>query len=500
MPHERKVKSRMRFVTGHISHETNVFSPIRTTYEEFKKRGIQHGEEIFKVYAGTRTPIGGFIDVANRESVELVPTIAAGATPSAEVARDAFDLFLGELLDGIKKAGKIDGVLLALHGAMVVEGIPDGEGCILRAVRGLVGPRVPVVSSLDFHANITREMVTCADALHVYDTYPHVDTYECGMEAARTIIRMARGELKPAMGYRQLPLAPGLTFQYTGSIPMSTVMEYAHRLESQNERVVDISVAAGFPWSDFEDALFSVVTVTDNDQTLAQSLADQVGELSWNMRKLFPRRLLQPREAVKQAMQSAAHPVVLADVADNPGAGGSGDGVEIVRALVELGAKRAAVATVADPEALARCIEAGIGAGLTLDIGAKTDSFHGRSVTVTGKVRLISDGYYLRKGPMSTGMLDKMGKTVVFDTGGVEILLTEQRVQPTDAEVFRSVGIEPTDRQILVVKSCAHFRAAFEPLAKGGVIEVDAPGLSHPDVRRFPFKRIRRPVYPLDEI
>lgn len=266
----------MRLVTGHISHETNVFSPIKASYEESAKRGVYRGDEIFVHYSGTKTPLGGIIDVCKAEGVELIPTIAAGATPCAHVDRNALDLFLDELLDGIKKAGKIDGVCLALHGAMRADDpIRDGEGYILAKVRELVGPDMPVTSSLDSHANMTRAMVDNADALHIYDTYPHVDTYEKGREAANTIIRTIKGEVKPRIGWKQIPLAVGLTYQYTGSIPMSTIMEYIHRPEKKYPRVIDISVSPGFCWADFDDALHSVTVVTDNEPSLAQQLADE---------------------------------------------------------------------------------------------------------------------------------------------------------------------------------------------------------------------------------
>lgn len=199
-------------------------------------------------------------------------------------------------------------------------------------------------------------------------------------------------------------------------------------------------------------------------------------------------------------MDQKAGPVVFADVADNPGAGGSGDGVEILRALIALRASRVAVGPVADPVAVEECVRAGVGSTISLEVGAKTDRFHGEPLTITAKVKAITDGYYRRKGPMSTNAIDKMGKTVVLEVGGIHLMLSTLRVQPTDLEVFRSAGIEPTDQKIIVVKSCAHFRAAFEPIARGGVIEVDAPGLSHPHLSRFTFKEIRRPVYPLDSM
>jgi microcystin degradation protein MlrC len=188
----------------------------------------------------------------------------------------------------------------------------------------------------------------------------------------------------------------------------------------------------------------------------------------------------------------------MADVSDNPGAGASCDSVEVVRAMIEQGVTSAAVGVIADPAAVAACIAAGIGSKLRLSIGAKTDEFHGRPIEVSGVVKLISNGVFHNKGPMSTGMVNHMGRTAVLDVDGVEIILTERRVQPTDVEVFRSVGIEPLDKQMILVKSCVHFRAAFEPLARGGVLEVVGPGLSHPDLGRLPYKAIRRPLYPLD--
>ena len=257
----------MRIVTGTISHETNVLSTIRTDLEEFRKRRLLYGDELFERFDGTRTPAGGIIEGCKLNGFELIPTVFASATPSGTITADAFDALLGDILDGVRDAGDYDAAVLHLHGAGVSEEYPDIEGKVLSEVRKLVGSK-PLVATFDLHANYTREMVDNADLLIGYDTYPHVDGYERGVEAVNLTRRMLEGTLKPTKAFTQPPMLPALQVQFTGRYPMKRLIEEAHKRE-ETPGVETITVAAGFPWSDIPEAGMSFIVTTDDDQKLA---------------------------------------------------------------------------------------------------------------------------------------------------------------------------------------------------------------------------------------
>lgn len=269
----------MRIVTGTISHETNVLSNIATDLEQFRRRRLLYGEEVFEYHRGTKTPVGGLMDGCTRHGFELIPTVFASATPSGTITAEAFDTLLGQILEGIEGAREFAGVAMHLHGAGVAENHDDIEGHILAEVRKVIGDK-PLVSTFDLHANHTRLTVESADVLIGYDTYPHVDGYERGVEAIDVIARLLDGSLVPTKAFRQPPMMLALQAQFTGKYPMSRLIEEAHRMEGK-EAVETVTVAAGFPWSDFEDVGLSFIVTTNDDQALADRLADELQELAW---------------------------------------------------------------------------------------------------------------------------------------------------------------------------------------------------------------------------
>ena len=485
----------MRLVTGTVSHETNVLSTIRTDIEQFERRLLLRGEEVFEHFGGTRTPVGGLMDGCANHGFELVPTVFASATPSGKITKEAFDALLGEVLDGIREAEPFDGVALHLHGAGVSESHNDIEGHILSEVRKLVGER-PVVSTFDLHANHTKLMVDSADVLIGYDTYPHVDGYERGLEAIDVMKRLLDGSLRPTKAFRQPPMMPALQAQFTGRYPMKRLMEAAFEMEGL-PGVETITVAAGFPWSDFEDVGLSFIVTTNDDQELADRCANGLSELAWRLRRDFLVKPTPVNEAIKRVASAEEGPIILADIGDNSGGGAPCDGTVVLKAVLDAGLEGGVFAVMADPEAVMRISDAGVGKEVTLELGGKTDKLHGAPITVTGFIRIVSDGKYIRKGPMGTGSEADMGLTAVLRVGGLDIIVTEKRLQPTDLQLYRSLGIEPTEKRFIVVKSSVHYRAAHEPIARE-VIELDTPGLTSPRLAGFNFKNLRRPIFPLD--
>ena len=482
----------MRIATGCIGHETNSFSSVPTTIDSFSK---MVGDDIFKYFGNTGTITGGFIDAADELNVELVPLLWSFATPSRRVEQDAYETLKSEFLDRLAGTGEIDGVALDLHGAMVTEEIEDAEADLISSVRQIVGSR-PIVVTFDLHANITPDTVKYPDVIIGFDTYPHIDTYERGVEAVEVMHKIVRGELQPTMAYRQLPLLTSPPAQCTMRPPASDLVKKLHQLESE-DGVVTATLSMGFPFADIYNTGVSVLVTTNGNQALADQKAEEFARHIWSIRESFRTNLVSIEDAIRYANRSEGQPIVLAEGADNPGGGGPCDSTFILRAFVEADAQDAVVAIIADPESVAQAIEAGVGNRVNLNVGGKTDDMHGEPVSLESYVKTISDGVYVRKGPMSRGAVDRLGRTAVIRAGGVEVILTEERSQPLDAEVLRCVGIEPRDRKLIALKSSVHYRADYTPIAHE-IMEVDTPGVHSPNLNNFRFENLRRPIYPLD--
>jgi microcystin degradation protein MlrC len=479
-----------------MSHETNTFSTIPTDRAQFEARDLRYGGELVEHFRGTGTCLGGMIAAAARGGLALVPSVAASASPAGRVTRDIYEHVKQRVLADLHRGGPWTGVLLDLHGAMVTEGLDDGEGDLIAAVRSAVGPRVPIAVTLDFHTNLSQAMVRGADLLHGYKTYPHVDMAERGVEATDRLLHVIAGRIRPTAAFRKPPLLPPLGSQGTARGPMRRLYDLAAEME-RDARVVSVSIFAGFPLADIPDAGLGVYVVTDDARDLAESLAEELAQAAWAHRHEFVHQGVPVKEAVARALAADGRPIVLADMADNTGGGAAGDGTEVLRELLRVGARSAVVACLWDPAAVQECIRAGVGGRVTVSVGGKVDDRHGAPIAVTGTVRTLSDGRFVHKGPMLHGLPGRLGPTAVLDVDGVKVILISLRWQTLDPEMLRFVGIEPTDEKIVVVKSTIHYRAAFEPIARE-IVEVDAPGLSSSNLSRFAFRRVRRPIFPLD--
>lgn len=489
-----------RVAVGGFSHETNTFSPRPTTYEEFVANGLVRGADLARL-AGTRTTAGGFVDgIASDPALELVPTVVCSAIPGGLVTADAVERVEGEILAGIA-AVPPDAVLLDLHGAMVTDLSDDGEGHTLRRVREAVGPDVPVLTVLDCHANVTDEMLRNADIILPYDTYPHVDMGERGKEAAALAGRMLRGEIRPVTAMARLPLMAAPPRQHTGAGVGLRIMNRAFEIE-QIPGVVNCGVNWGFAYADTPVTGMSVLVTTNDDADLARRLADEFAREIWAMSEEFLPRALTVEEAIHAAMAEPQGPIILADLGDNPGGGTTCDGTALLWGLLDLGAKNATIGVIADPAVVSLAVAAGVGAVIETELGGKVDDLHGYPVPVRATVLRLSDGAFTYEGPMAGGRTDTLGRTAVLRCegrhgGDVEVIVCERRVQAFDTAVFRSQGIQPEDKHIVVVKSAVHFRGAFTPIA-ARIIEVDTPGLLAIDLEKFDFQRIGRPIFPLD--
>jgi microcystin degradation protein MlrC len=499
-----------RVLIGELAHESNTFAAGRTRREHFRQRREYFDDAVIGKLRGTNSAIGGALEVAEAEGYALHPTVAASASPGGVVAADAYECYVDRIVDGAREhADALDGVFLALHGAMVPEGMDDGEGPLLAAVREAVGD-VPVVATFDLHGNVTDRMVEAADALVACETYPHVDMDATGRRAMDLLGRIADGEVEPVTRVERPPLLPHGPLQNTRTGPMADVMARARDLE-EREPILKANVFPGYHMADVPEMGFSVPVVADGDPAAAREAARELAALAWDRREAFVGDFPTPEEAVADATRAIGArgggdgPVVLADVGDNPGGGAAGDGTALLEALLEADepAVDAGVAILRDPEAVAACVAAGVRERVTVTLGGKTDEHHGGPVEdVDGYVAAVTDGRFRNTGPMGTGTRNDLGRAVRFECGtgdAVTVLLAENRLQPLDAEIWRHLGVQPERLDVLVVKSTNHFRADYEPMASR-VIVVDSPGLSAIDVSRFDHERIPRPQFPLDDV
>jgi microcystin degradation protein MlrC len=483
----------MKIVVGGIYHETNSFSNVPTDVESFKNVLFLEGREVVDQLRSTTSEMAGFVTAAERFKFELVPTLWAWGVSTGPVKTEALDYFINVIGKRVAQEKTIDGLLIALHGACVGEHDRDGDGYILSRLRALVGDAIPIAVTLDLHANISQRMTDLADIIVGYDTYPHVDQVERGIEAAELLVRTVKGKIKPVTMLEKPPMLIVPQKQFTSVYPMSELIELAHERETQ---ALSVTVSGGFPYSDTEETGPGILVITDNQPALAQRIAKEISARMWELKEDFLPKSPPVPEAVSRGVTATHGPVILADVGDNIGAGTPGDGTYILQELINQRAQ-GAVVTIADPDAVAAVIEAGVGNTVQLVVGGKCDNFHGQPVKLTCYVKLISDGVFTNRGSMRDGIKEKMGLSAVVEVDGIKIILTEIKMPPWNLEQLRSVGITPEHEKIIAVKSAVAFRAAYEPIAHE-IIEANSPGLSTVDLSQFRYEYIRRPIYPLD--
>ncbi len=483
-----------RIAIGGFQHETNTFAPVKATYREFEMAdgwpGITREAAILTGFDGINLPVAGFIAKAKAQGHELLPTVWCSASPSAHVEQATYERIVGELLERISALGKIDGIYLDLHGAMVTEQYEDGEGELLARLRKMVGPTLPIVVSLDLHANITRHMVEHASALVVCRTYPHVDLAESGEASAVALDHLIRrGPLFKAM--RRAEFLVPLTWQCTLIEPARSLYEAVARSEGGD--MVSASFAFGFPPADIAECGPSVVAYATSQGGAAEA-ADRLIGLVNRREADFAGKIWQPGEAVAYARakgNSATKPIVLADTQDNPGAGGASDTVGLLRALVEGGAEDAVFANLCDPASAEAAHRAGVGAEISLGIGGWAGGANNAPYHDSFQVEALGRGEFMATGPFYRGNRMQLGPMAVLKKNGVRVVLTSRKQQAADQAMLRHVGIEPTAQKILALKSSVHFRADFQPIAEE-ILIVAAPGANPVDNRDLPYKHLRR--------
>ena len=491
-----------RIAIGGIIHETHAFATVLTTLQEFAAQTLLEGEGLLETLAGSRAGIAGMIAGSTARGWNLLPTLYAAALPAGMVDATTYATLRDRLLSRLRDLLPVDGVLLALHGAMVVDGTEDAESDLLAAVRATIGADTPLVVELDMHGNIGDPTVELADALVAFDTNPHIDPYERGEEAAALLDRLLRERSRTARAIARPPLILAPQSTATADLPLRAAHERA-RLIKADPQVLSICVMGGFAYADLPCTGPSVIVTTTGNAALAQAYADELAELIWSHRDAALPDFFAPREGVARALAMPGGPIILVDSADNIGGGTPGDGTDALRAMLEANVPESAV-VLADPEAVRLCQAAGEGATLTLAVGGKADRWHGDPVTVTGRVERVLDGTFpceLKANHFAAFYGDtlRMGQTAWLRVGAINIVLTERKTPPFDLAQLRGVGVIPEAQKLIVVKSAVAYRAAYMPIA-AGVVELDTAGLCSANLSRFPYRRLRRPIYPLDEL
>ena len=489
----------MKLLLAQMKHETNTFSPVVTDLARFSRGQATpyYDIEAYDAFVGTGSALGAFIAAAEAVGAEIDIQIAANAWPSGPVEDDAYEHICARIVERARSAA-YDAILLDLHGAMVTRSLDDGEGALLERIRS-VAPRTPIGVALDMHTNLYPAMVQNCDVIAGYQTYPHIDLFETGTRAAEVTLRMLRGEVRPATAWGRRPMLPHVMRQSSLDFPNSELQQRCQAMESEGALVA--SVFVGFPHADIAGAGLTAVVVTDGDSRKSERYCNELLDFAWEQRRAF---VYEP-EALDHSLLRAAHidasPVILLDHYDNCASGGTMDTMTVLEGILEAGVDDVAAFAVHDPGAVRQMQETGIGNNINLDLGGKLDmpaiGEPGRPLAVSGRVINLTDGRFTNEGPASKGVRMDMGPTAVLDTGKVQIVVISRHQEPNDLACLRSVGIEPTTKRYLMLKSRVHFRAGFGELAKH-IVECAGTGVCTSDYATLEFKRIPRPVYPLD--
>ena len=468
-----------------FQHETNTFAPQPTTFEIFEERGawpeLTRGESLIKRFLGLNLPISGFISACNHK---VEPILWASAEPGGFVENDAFELITNEIVDGIINS-RPDAVYLDLHGAMVTRKYDDGEAEILRRIRETAGYDLPLAVSLDLHGNLSKSFFDLADLVTIYRTYPHVDLAETGARAADLLSMALKKPLKKA--WRRANFLIPVTAQGTDYQPSKNIYNYIDKI-SQNE-VASIDLAMGFPPADIPE-LGPVIVAYDQSQKVANDSVEKVFKKLLVAEPIYNDRLVSAEDAVADAVKSINGPVVIADVQDNPGAGGTGDTTGLISALIKAKASDAILSMLYDPDTAEAAHKAGVGSEIDVSLGGKYTTYS-KPIKCKVLIEAISNGRFLFTGPMFGGSHADLGPVAllkIFDTS-IRVVVGSKRAQNADQEMFRVVGLEPCQHKIICVKSAMHFVADYKRVSKN-IIFATSPGANPCNLTEIPYKRL----------
>lgn len=486
----------MRIAIAEMVQETGSFSPMLANLADFETYGLYFGDEILQRIPDVG-PIGGLLQVAKErnERAEFVPLIRAWAGAGGIITGATIDFLTDQLQERLKDALPVDAVFFSLHGAAACEFDDDVEGLMLKVVRDLVGPDVPVIACLDHHANVTQRMVDLADTLIGHETQPH-DPFATGVKTARVLFDTLHGKVRPTMAWQKIPMITPQDQFLTSHGPMKEWFDHARELE-RRPGVIDVSPYPMQPWLDVLEGGWAVVVHTDNDPALARTLAAEMARHAWSMRDRFwASERVPPSEAVKQAVAAKEGLIILSDTGDSVYGGAPGDSTHILRALLAQHVPDMALVPMIDHHSLNAAFEAGVGGDIDVEMGGRIDHVFSKPVRVQGRVAALSDGLTLHIP--ERGVVEN-GRTALIEVDQVRIVLLETRTFAINHPVlYTSLGLDIADAKMVVVKTASNFQF-FEPWRRG-LIRVDTPGMTQSDLKAFTWKRTPKPTYPLQEL
>lgn len=491
----------MRIALGQLWQETNTLNPLRTTRENFEQFGVTRGAEMLEAMA-TTNELGGFIQSLRQwpEAPELVGLARLPAWPSGLATAETFDWLRDELLSALRAAGRVDAVLLALHGAMAAEGHWDVEGEVLEAIRAMVGEATPIVATLDLHTNVTDRMVACADALVLYHTAPHVDVYETGERGARALRRILVEGARPVTAFQKIPASMPAEVANT-QLPQGVSAELKRQLVELEARpgLLSAGLATVQPWLDIPEYGSAALVTTDNDWDSARDACERLANELWRRRREYLPELTSIEDAVAYAWRNPAGVVVLSDAADATTSGAPGDSVWILREILKYDWPRPALVTLVSPEIVERARQAGVGADLQTSLGGVRDSRFGIRLDFAGKVTRLFNAQFVLNGHLGKNMAISMGPSAVLSCGQTQVIVTTLSGPHFAPELFQAAGFDPFAASLVVAKSPCGFRAVYAQRA-AAIFSVRAPGCAPSDFWNYRFERIPRPTWPWDEI
>jgi microcystin degradation protein MlrC len=480
----------MRIFTATLGTETNTFAPLPTNLESFRDLVCVSGADITTGRSEPSAAGRALLSLRQDRPLEIIHGLSATAQPGGVTTRAAYEHLRGQLLDDLAAAGKVNGVLLNLHGAMIADGYLDCEGDILRRVRAHTGSDIPVCVVLDPHCHLSEEMLQYADAISCYKEYPHTDVEECLIQMADLLVRIVDGRHKPVQSVFDCRM---ISILHTREEPVRSIIDRIRTLEQTEADILSISIIHGFPWGDSPDMGTRVLVITDAAPEKGARIAREIGMDLFAHRDSSGKKLLTLEEATREALRTSERPLVIADSSDNPGGGAPSDSMRLIRSLMDKGVTNAAAAFIWDPGAVAIAHRAGEGARLPIRIGGKTSVLCGPPLDLDLTVKRVMENL----SEVFAGLTWNTGPAAVVEGGGFELVLTTNRIQCFTPEAFRQAGIRPEDKSILVVKSSQHFRSAFEPLA-GRILYAEPPGVLDTRLDTLPFRHVQRPRWPFD--
>lgn len=491
----------MRIAIGQLWQESNTFNPIPTTRADFEQFGIVRGDELVERMADTNE-LGGFIQSLRRwpEQPEIVGLVRLPAWPSGAATFDTFTWIRQEMTDALRRALPVDAVLLALHGALVAEQAPDVEGEMLHALRELVGPSVPLVATLDLHANITERMVRAADALVLYHTAPHIDVFETGQRGAAVLRRILVEGVRPVTAFQKMPLVVPAEWANTQD-PASVSYTLRQRLQALEREpgILSAGLAAVQPWLDVPEMGSSVLIVTEGDSERARKICKDFAAEVWRRRREYLPELVSVADAVRAAHENPQGLVVLSDSADATTSGATGDSTVVLRELLKYDWPRPALVTLVDAEAVQLARQVGIGAEMTTELGGKRDRRFAQPLCVAARVHHLFEARFLLSGHLARNMPIDMGLSAVLQCGQIYIIVTSRSGPHFAPQLFQAAGLDPFAAGVLVAKSPCGFRAAYAPHARQ-ILVVRTAGCAPPDFWNYEYRNIPRPMWPWDEM